>query len=216
MLNGDDISLSRLMSLAEICDLEIGELISEAKESPQKHHFFTAAQDKAFAEAPHLLSYFNAIFHHHKTACEIAAENNLSELSTYRYLRKLENIGLISLLPENRFHILVKPPLGFAADSITLKQNVAQFIQATSEVVMSDKRDNRHFMMIKPLDLPQTLFEKMLGEMKTVVDRYAEVSELMGFKASEVSNHQVTIVAHPLDLGAFVEPKIINLDQQCD
>lgn len=212
MLNGKDISLSRLIKLAELCGLETGQIIEEAKSNPQEHHFFTAVQDKAFAEEPHLLSYFQEIFHRNKSPIQIAKENNLTELSTYRYLRKLEYIELIKLAPENKFKFLVKPPLGFAADSITLKKEVDRFIKATSEVVMSDKRDKQHFMMIKPMNLAQPLFEKMVGEIRTVVDRYSEVSELMGFEENESTNCQVTFVAHPLNLGDFKDAKIISLD----
>ena len=66
MLNHKDISLDRLLTLADLCDLEIGKLIDEAKESHNPHYLFTDTQDKAFDEAPHLLSYFSELFFYAK------------------------------------------------------------------------------------------------------------------------------------------------------
>ena len=211
-LNNPNIGLPRLLQLSEIADISLSDLIANSQTSPQKHHYFTPAQDKAFADAPHLQSYFVELFFYQKSPEQIADENNLSPLSTYRYLTSLENVGLIKLFPENRFRFLVKPPLGFPADSLYIKRQINRFIQLTCDKVLSPGRDREHFLMVKPFTMPNSLYEKMLEELKMVVDRYAEVAELAYSENSHLPAFQLTLVGHPLNTEEFDEPPIIELD----
>ncbi|MCW8876293.1 MAG: helix-turn-helix domain-containing protein [Kangiellaceae bacterium] len=212
-LNNPSIGLARLLQLSEIAGVALSSLLAQSETSPQKHHYFTPAQDKAFADAPHLQSYFVELFFYQKSPQQIAEENQLSPVSTYRYLTSLENIGLIKLFSENRFRFLVKPPLGFPADSLYIKKQINRFIQLTCEKVLSPERDKQHFLMVKPFTIPQPLYEKMVEELKVVVDRYAEVAELAYNENSHLPAYQLTLVGHPLNKEEFEEPPIINLDK---
>jgi len=212
MLNHSDISLDRLLTLAEICDVNVGHLIDNAKSTPNPHHLFSDRQDEAFDNSPHLMSYFSELFHHKKTAKDIAEENSLSDVSSYRYLRELENIELLELLPNNKVRFLVQPPIGFNSNSRVLKKVIAKFIQQTCDVVMSPKRDEEHFMRVKPLHMPHELFIKLGDELKQVVDRYAELAELAYVGNDSLPDYQVAIVGHPLNTDEFHQAKIINID----
>ena len=61
--------------------------------------------------------------------------------------------------------------MGFAANSLVLKKNISNYIRQTCAVVMSPKKDERHFMIVKPLHIPQAFFRKFVNELKKVVDR---------------------------------------------
>ncbi len=212
ILNQKDIGLERLITLAELADLNVGDLIERAKDSPEPHHLFTDVQDKAFFNNPHLFYYFSELFYFHKTPEKIQQENELNDLSTYRYLRKLDDVGLIKLLPENKFHFLIKAPLGFAANSLVLKRNIALHIQSTCNAVVSDEKDDSYFMRVKPIRAPQAFFLQMAAELKKVVDRYTEVAEVAYIAQTDLPEFQVTIVGHPLKVERNENESIINVE----
>ncbi len=212
MLNHADIGLDRLLTLADICDLDIGELIGQAKSEYNPHHFFSERQDLAFEQKPHLMSYFTQLFYQHKSPQQIAEENQLSELTTYRYLRALENIELIKLEPENKFSFLVKAPLGFAANSRVLRKIIAGHIEQTVDKVMSPQREEGYFAMVKPLRMPQELFAKMWNELERTVEKYAEVAEIAYSRQDDLASSQITLVGHPMNSEGFEHAKIVSLD----
>lgn len=211
MLNHNDISLERLLQLAEVCDLDVGKLLNDAKNVQISHHFFTDSQDKTFDSQPHVFRYFCELFYADKTAEQIALDYGLDEVSTYRYLRILENIELIELFPENQFKLLVEPPLGFAANSRVLKKNIGQFLQQSCDAVLSDEPDECSFMRIKPLNLPLELFQQMEFELKKIVDRYSAISETSFALDNEQSEFLLTMVGHPLNMADVEETEIIKI-----
>ena len=212
MLNSDDISLSRLYELADIVDLDISQLLADTVEKSKPHTYFTKEQDKAFAKEPHLASFLIELMFYEKSPEQIAAENNLTELSLYRYLRKLELLELINLDVGNKVKFLIKPPVGFAPDSLYLRQNIMTSIQQTAKRVLSDKPAKDCFMLTKPFRLHQDMYDQMLLDVRSVIDRYAEVSEKYFAELPEESQFKVVIVGHPYTSEEAQEATIINLD----
>lgn len=215
MLNQSDISLDRLFTLSDICNLSLGELIESSRQNPQSHHLFTDIQDEEFFHFPHLLSYFSKLFYFNESPEKIAKENGLNDVSNYLYLRQLENIGLITLGPRNQVMFNVKPPLGFASNSKVLKQNISKFLQHTSDKVMDTddefSKSASYFMRVKPLRLPQHLFEKLSEDLKKTLDKYAELSEDLFINDNSLPDHQITLIGHPLTLEEISNVPIINV-----
>lgn len=212
ILNQKDIGLDRLITLSELADLNIGELLEKAKDSPNPHHLFSDVQDKAFYENPHLFYYFSELFYFKKSITQIQQEHSISEVSTYRYLRKLEDIELITLLPENKINWLVKAPLGFSSNSLVLKKNITHHIESTCQAVMKSEKDDSYFMRVKPIRAPQTFFLQMAEELKKVVDRYAEIAEVAYISQTDLPEYQVTIVGHPLNITSNEDEQIIEVE----
>lgn len=211
LLNNSDISLKKLLQLADICQLDVAKLIAESVTKPQSHFFFTPAQDEAFFQEPHLLSFFGELFQNNKTPQQIEQENHLSTVSTYKYLRKLEDLGLLTLEPDNKIKLRVKSPIGFSRDSKVLKQEISAYIQETCDVVMTETTNLDYFMLVKPLCMPESLFLKLKQDMTKVLEKYAEVAELGFENNADNPQYQVTMVGHPLTKTTFTPAKIINI-----
>ncbi|MCH8500763.1 MAG: helix-turn-helix transcriptional regulator [Aliidiomarina sp.] len=207
MLNQDDITLTRLLRLAEICGLDGLELIDSATVTHGTHYFFSDRQDAAFADNPHLYAYFVALFFEQQSPKEIAEAHGLSELSTYRYLRALENLELIAVAPGNQVKFVVRAPLGFRANSRVLRQSITQALTDTSARLLNDKRESLDFMLLKPLHLPEHAARKLQDELRQVIDKYAEASELL---FADAPSCQVAVAMHATD--AEPSPSIIPLD----
>ncbi|MCL4408739.1 MAG: helix-turn-helix domain-containing protein [Gammaproteobacteria bacterium] len=207
MLNHDDISMKRLLVLAEICGLDGLELVNSATITHGSHYFFSDRQDAAFADNPHLYAYFVALFFEQQSPQEIAEAHGLSELSTYRYLRALENLELIAVAPGNQVKFVVRAPLGFRANSRVLRQSITQALADTSARLMSDAREPLDFMLLKPMYLPEQAALKLQGELRQVIDKYAEASELL---YTDAPSCQVVVAMHATVSES--SPVIIPLD----
>ncbi len=213
MLNGKDISFDRLLMLAELCEIQLDTLLAEAKERPALCNFFTAEQDEAFYRMPNLWHYFSEIFYYSKSPEVIKKENDITELSSYRYLRALEKLALLELLPNNNIKLLVATPIGFSSDSLVLKTNIARFIKSTCDTVISGEKSPQHFMWVKPMRMPLTLFRKMNEELVTTINKYTEVAEIAYVNDLTLPEFQTTLVGHPLDLGDYKDAAIIDIDE---
>jgi transcriptional regulator with XRE-family HTH domain len=213
MLNAKDIGFDRLLMLAELCDMQLDTLLAEAKERPSTYNYFSPQQDEAFYRIPNLWRYFSELFYYAKSPELIKQENHITDLSTYRYLRALEKIGLLELLPNNNVKFLVTTPIGFSSDSLVLKTNIARFIKSTCDTVISGKKSPQHFMWVKPIRMPLTLFKKMNEELVSIINKYTEVAEIAYVNDLTLPEFQTTLIGHPLDLGDFKEADIIDIDE---
>lgn len=205
MMQDTDIRFERLLKLCALAELSIDTLISEATNSPATHYVFTAKQDAAFAKHAHLLAYFSALVYEKLSVEQIQDKYQLDSTSSYLYLRALEKIELINLLPENKVQYRFKLPLGFAADSQVLKKQTQFYIEQTVEQVLNGG-DEQAFMLIKPVTLPIQVYEKMLSDLGQVVDKYSEISESFEHEQGYVQK-QVMVLGHTLT--DFSDTKII-------
>lgn len=199
MLNNANISLSRMMFLSELLNLDLAELLVPSGKTKPTQSFFTEEQDKAFFEEPKLWSYFVELFYNSKSPQEIEKEHALTELSTYQFLRKLENLQLIQLNPKNNIEILVKAPIGFNKKSKVINRHISHMMEVSYKAVMvNNKEDKDYFLRVKPMRLTQPVYLKLLDELKAVMDKYAEVSEVAFANSNEAKDYQVVFTGHPL------------------
>jgi transcriptional regulator with XRE-family HTH domain len=213
MLNAKDISFERLLTLAELCGLKLDTLLEEAKARPTPYNYFTSQQDEAFYRMPNLWHYFSELFYYSKSPETIQKENDITELSTYRYLRAMEKLSLLELLPNNNIKFLIATPIGFSSDSLVLKTNIARFIKSTCNTVISGQKSQQHFMWVKPIRMPLSLFKKMNEELVTIINKYTEVAEIAFVNDLTLPEFQTTLVGHPLDLGDYKDADIIDIDE---
>ena len=199
MLNNDTISLSKMMFLAQLLDLDLAEVITQVGRSKAKHSFFNDTQDQAFHDDPKLWSYFVELFYNRKLPNDIETEFNLSQLSTYKYLRALDSIGLIRLQPHNNFTFLVQAPIGFNKNSKVINRHITHMMEVSYKAVMlNDQEDDDYFLRVKPMRLSKPVYLKLIEELKGVMDKYAQVSEIAFADAQDVQDYQVVFTGHRL------------------
>lgn len=177
MVHDKGIKFERLLALCECANTSISTLLQTAEHVPAHHTIFSPAQDAMFAKYPQLLYYFKLLSYEGLNTEQIAAEQNLSEAQNYQYLRALEDIGLISLSTQNKISMLVKPPFGFASDSLVLKKQIKDYISYTTKAVIDDQ-DPNSFLLVKPLALPPSIHKRMLDDMIHLIDKYAHIAEV--------------------------------------
>ncbi len=186
LMSDPSIRFERLLTLCDIAGIAIYQLLEQAANAPASHTEFTTEQDDAFDQCPALLSYFNALVFAGQSPEQIAEQHNLTDAANYLYLRKLEKIGLIELLTENTFKLKISLPVGFSSDSKVLRSQYKGLIEHTVEQVLFTSSSSA-YCLVKPMQLSDSLYEKMLDELSNTIDKYAEISEL----TSNTNEHEL-------------------------
>jgi transcriptional regulator with XRE-family HTH domain len=107
IFSGGDISISRLAQISEWLGLSLFELVEQSKRKRPEQFQFTDKQEEFFARHPQYLAYLFAIYQGELTPEEIEKRNSISKRSTQRYLKKLEQLGLLERLPGGKVRALM-------------------------------------------------------------------------------------------------------------
>ncbi len=196
-LNGNEISMSKLLALCDSAGLNFIEIWQSVESQQVKHTFFTKEQDYAFYKYPHLFQYFVDILQQKKSPEQLQEYWQLTPSSTHIYLRKLERLNLIRLSLQGDISFLVTEPLGFGADSLFVKKDIQNALAEVSERFGSQSNE-RDFIVVKPMVLSDELRKKMYQELMEVISRYAELSERY-FTLSEYPTFQLLACDYKLE-----------------
>jgi len=109
LLNGNDISLFRIIEICSHLDIEAAEILACATIEPcRKDRLYTFEEEQFFVDHPHHLGYFTELLQG-KSPGYIAQKYHISKASTNLYLKNLERGGFIKIYPGHKIKILVYP-----------------------------------------------------------------------------------------------------------
>lgn len=195
-LNKTALPLDRLLEIAEVANLDFGEIHRRAEQLRPQHYFFTDEQDALFAERPETLAYLEELLVG-KTPAQIARTHDLDVRSTTTYEKHLEGVGLIKRRARRQVKLLVTPPIGFSPGSRYLKREMEGFLESViAEVVNADGSTAQRFAIMKPLALTDEEFKAMVESLTRVVDQYSAIGEARS-AAGKASPRQMAIAAGP-------------------
>lgn len=210
-LNGDEISMTKLLALCDAAQIRFCELWEQVEQRKVEHNVFTDEQDKAFYHFPHLLRYFLELQLAKQTPEQIQQQWQISPASTHLYLRKLETLGLILLSEKGHPTMLMSEPVGFSGNSLNLRKGVKKGLEDICAGIMSPGQngEGETFVITKPMILADHLREKMYQEMSALVSRYAELSERY-FVTSDIPAYQLVVCDYKMGEPEPL-PDIINV-----
>lgn len=122
LLNKSSIPLDKLLEVCRLAEVSLEVVLERAQVMTPKHTDFTGEQDELFVSYRGALPFFSELFHERRRPSEIARRHKLTKVSTERYLKLLEEVGLLERLPGHKVRFLVSPPLGFGPKSKMLKK----------------------------------------------------------------------------------------------
>ncbi|MFC3121179.1 hypothetical protein [Agaribacter flavus] len=175
-LNADDLGFKKLLCLCDAAGLSLTEILSEIEDKKVRHTSFTEEQDLAFCENESLYHYFTELFFNKKSPEIIQSNYHLTPASSHRYLRKLEDIGLISLSIKGKVSFLVEAPIGFVESTQFVLKEIENALQTVSKR-LAEASKFEDYIVVKPLSLPNALLKQMHNEIEDIVSHYAELSE---------------------------------------
>jgi transcriptional regulator with XRE-family HTH domain len=101
-------TLQRIDSICRLMDLEFSGLLQLARHQSELAETLTAAQEQAMVGDVRLLLVAYLLLHRY-TPDQIRAEYRFEETELFRYLARLDRLGVIELLPGNRVRPLIAP-----------------------------------------------------------------------------------------------------------
>jgi hypothetical protein len=105
-LHSSAITLDKLIDYCKMVGMSLDDLVKQARHiESQNDELFTKTQDEVFYQFPELYDFFQEIRMSPDDISPIVERYSLDASSTYAYLRALEMIGLIALLPNNKFYL---------------------------------------------------------------------------------------------------------------
>ncbi|WP_394253071.1 XRE family transcriptional regulator [Vibrio profundi] len=110
--NVQPLSMQRLISISQLIDLPLSKLLQRAEKSLDHLHLFTAQQDEAFYQRPHLFTLWSALAEQ-KSIDDLIQQYGLKQTVMYQYLRELEQLGLIELKLANQYQLLMPADSAF-------------------------------------------------------------------------------------------------------
>lgn len=102
LLNKTDLSMNRAHQICHAIGVSFSEILRVSEESFGSEKKFTEQQVSFFRTNPHYFNFYMQLVYEQKVPEEIRVETGLSERSLFKYLKKLDDLDLIKLLPGNR------------------------------------------------------------------------------------------------------------------
>jgi len=175
-LNGDEISMSKLLALCDAAQVSFGEIWEKVELRKVEHNIFTKEQDFAFYHFPHLFRYFAELCFNKQSPAQIEESWSITAVSTHLYLRKLETLGLLKLSEKGNPTLLLSEPMGFSDGSLNVIKAIQVGLKDVSDKLIAPREDEP-FVITKPMLLSSELRHNMYKELSDIVSRYAELSE---------------------------------------
>lgn len=115
-----DCKTSRLLAICGSLDISLDDLLEMQKKVRTAPQYLPAEMEQALAEDPTLFALFIMLVSQ-MPLDSIREYISLDDSAFYLHLRRIEALGLIELLPENRFHFKVNLPIQWRLNGPLLK-----------------------------------------------------------------------------------------------
>lgn len=208
MFQSQDCSISRLSQICGALGIPTGTIFNMAQNFPLPEIELSRSQSDFLAKNPHYFNFFQKLVFERLTVSEIAGAHGLSEKSVRRYLKKLEEMGLIEVHPKDRIKTTFSSPSRIRINGQPLnqlrKKNIFNFINN-----MHGERENQVLGTVH-FKLSANTAKKFRSELLDVVSKYYVQSEIEQNMAKRFELEPVNLVL-AMAPHALVGD-IINLD----
>lgn len=145
--NQQPLSMQRLIAICQIIDIPLSNLLAEAEKNLFKIPLFTSEQDQAFWDNPALFTFWTKLTEH-RSVEEITEAYQLDDASVHRYLRQLEEVGLITLGLANEVKLCVPTHTSFEKGSKFPEFFTRQVLTRLQERVINIPADDEDAFLI--------------------------------------------------------------------
>ncbi|WP_413287704.1 helix-turn-helix domain-containing protein [Bdellovibrio sp. HCB337] len=113
IFSADDCSFQKLVEITKILGITLSDLFQEIEREEMTSVSFTPEEQALFLKNKDLFHFFVKLVIERSSVEEIKKESKLTEAQAFKYLRTLDEAGLITLLPENKIQI---PPISLVSN----------------------------------------------------------------------------------------------------
>jgi hypothetical protein len=143
IMTGDDVSLARLSAICRAADIDLFGLLEASWKAPPVPYQYTEEQSSFFADNPAYLDFLKAFLDARLDPEVVAREHDLDKRSVLLYLRKLEDLDLISETADGAWRSSIPAPYRMATPAGLELRGPQAFLQ----YVIDRKADDRRLLM---------------------------------------------------------------------
>jgi hypothetical protein len=179
MLTRGEMPLGTFAKIAVFAGTSMGDLLADGRDAQRRMTYFTEAQDAAFAARPELLAYFSLLARGEEPRA-IARAHGLKPASTVKYLKALEDLGLVAVAPHDRATLVGTPPFAFTADSLCLKRDLQARVRDTLDGIFARWKTGLPagaLLVVKGMSVTPARYGELTRELADVIVRHAVASE---------------------------------------
>lgn len=97
IMTAEEIPFSRVIGVCEFLGLQLEDVLQIQNANVSGLFYFNQEQEEFFAKNPSFLAYFFELYNGKKSPAEIEKKHKITKSSTDKYLKKLTQLGLVSL-----------------------------------------------------------------------------------------------------------------------
>lgn len=164
-------TLARLTEICGAIDLSLAALMRAAAETEPEIFTLPKAAEDFFADHLDYFVFYRQLEHGHGVE-ELQEKNGLSAKELSRYLKKIEELGLIERLPGDRIKLLHQGYLHLKPNSRLQSKYFRRWVPYFFERVMQP--EEKHFVKIFSTGLTEKNRRELLRDLEDVAKKYQE------------------------------------------
>lgn len=214
VMTADEIPFSRVLGICEFLGIELEDVFKILNSNTAGLFFFSQTQEEFFSQNPSYLAYFFELYNERLLPSEIEKKHALSKKSTEKYLKKLEQLGLINFDKSRRLKILARGVVSWSDHGLLGNSFSRQMILSFSKWA-TDKLTNPGKMTVELHGWSLTAenyadFKKEYGELAT---KYRQISSYNRkiMREGHFSNLSVMTIADEWEEKMFREVHEIGI-----
>jgi transcriptional regulator with XRE-family HTH domain len=171
MFHGIDAPVSRVIEICDVIGVSFPDLISLSGDYAT-HFVMTEEQETFFAENLPYYEFFRKVFFDRMSPAEVRREHKLDERSLRRYLRGLEQIGLLDILPGDKLSFKVSGMQQFIPGGPLMRRYMRDFSAELTEIVESDMTHPDQLGQFGYFSLTTPAYQDFLHDLGELIGRY--------------------------------------------
>jgi len=138
LMNSNDASFSKIEEICDYIGITFFELVETCKAEKPKGLTLTQKQENFFQNNTNYFYLFHLLFEEKSTVKEIRKKFKINKLSMNRYLKKLEDLGLLEWHPGDRLVFLVQGNLSLQSGTPLAKHIMKTSLNNLTSIVTGD------------------------------------------------------------------------------
>lgn len=174
IFQGVPCNISHLLAICDAVEISFLDLLQLATEAEPQKTFLTGDQERFFVKNFDCYAFLFALYYKTDgTLKEIQRKWGLSDKESFTYLRQLEKLGLLELLPENEIQWKIKGQLNVSENGPILKSG---YFEEEAHEMLSNiyKRwdDQQNVIHFAGFQLSTSNFKKFKQELRELNEKY--------------------------------------------
>lgn len=200
----EECSISRLTDLLAVAEITLTDLMEYASQREVDVATFDMETEEFFSENLEYFFFYRKLFHH-RTLAETRKRGKYTAAQSAKFLRKLDDLGIIKWLPDDRVQFLHPEYFKFRDDG-PLKATVYKaWAPMLHNAAVSKMGDGQHMMRIFSARCTTDLRDEFFREFEDLVDRFFRRASL------EIKTQPTKV--RPLAVSLALAPLRVGLDE---